>query len=51
MYVYDENIYVEKMKDLEWLEECEDISHLGYRTDNESINESEMNTILVVQLA
>ena len=44
-------IYVEKVKDVESEEESEEVSHLGFRTDNESINESEMSTSLVVQLA
>ena len=32
-------------------EESKDVSHSGFRTDNKSINESEMRTFLVVQLA
>ena len=31
-------------------EESEDFSHSGHRTDNENINESKMNTFLMVQL-
>ena len=36
--------YVEKVKDIECEEESEDVSHSWFRTDNESINVSEMNT-------
>ena len=38
--------YLEKVKDIECEEESEDVSHSGFRTDNESINESEMSTFL-----
>ena len=51
MCVYNENYftnYVEKVKDVECEVESKDVSHLGFRTDNESINESEMSTSLVV---
>ena len=47
MRVYNEECftnYVEKVKDAEYEEESEDIAHLGFRTDNESTNESEMST-------
>ena len=46
MCVYNEECfanYVEKVKDAEYEEESKNISHLGFRTDNESINESEMS--------
>ena len=43
-------MHVEKVKDVECKEESKDVSHSGFKTDNESINESEMNTSLVVQL-
>ena len=33
-------IYVEKVKDVNCEEESKDIIHSGFRTDNESINES-----------
>ena len=36
------NIYVEKVKDVECEEESEYIFHSGFRTSNESIDESEM---------
>ena len=36
--------YVEKVKDIECEEESENVSHSGFRIDNESINESEMST-------
>ena len=44
------NIHVEKVndaervKDVEYEEEGEDIFHSGFRTDNEGINESDMRT-------
>ena len=46
MCVYDENYftnYVEKVKDVE--SEGKDVSHSGFKTNNESINESEMSTV------
>ena len=36
--------YVGKVKDIKCEEESEGIFHSGFRTDNESFNESEMNT-------
>ena len=36
--------YVEKIKDTEYDKESEHVIHSGFRTDNESINESEMST-------
>ena len=36
--------YVEKVKNIECEEESKDVSHSGFRIDNESINESEMST-------
>ena len=36
--------YVEKVKDIKYEEESEGIFHSGFRTDNESFNESEINT-------
>ena len=36
--------YAEKEKDVEYEEESKDASHLGLRTDNESINESKIST-------
>ena len=41
---------IAKVKEIECEEESKDVSHSGFRTDNESINESEMS-ILAVQLA
>ena len=35
---------MQKVKDVKCEEESEDVFHLGFRTDNESINENEMNT-------
>ena len=46
MSVYNEKCftnYVEKIRDIECEEESKGISHSGFRTDNESINESEMS--------
>ena len=47
--VYNEECftnYLEKVKDAEYEHRgrSEDVSHSGFRTDNESINESEMST-------
>ena len=36
--------YVEKVKNVEYEEESEHVTYSGFRTDNESINESEMST-------
>ena len=46
MYVYNgKNLnHEEKVKGIECEEESEDVSHSGFRTDNERINESEMST-------
>ena len=44
MFVYNEKYYVEKVKDIECEKESENVSDLGFRTDNESINESEIST-------
>ena len=35
------------MKDIECEKESEGVSHAGFRTDNEIINENEMSTFLV----
>ena len=48
MYTMEKNSnHEEKVKGIE-CEECEeeseDVSHSGFRTDNENINESEMST-------
>ena len=42
--------YVEKVKDVKCEEESKDVSHSGFMTDDESINESKMSTFIVVQL-
>ena len=36
---------VEKVKDAECEEESEDVSHSGFRADNENINKSEISTV------
>ena len=36
--------YVEMVKVIEYEEESKGVSHSGFRTDNKSINESEMST-------
>ena len=36
--------YVEKVKDVECEEESKAVFHSGFKTDNESINKSEMGT-------
>ena len=36
---------MQKVKDVKCEEESEDVFRLGFRTDNESINENEMNTV------
>ena len=54
MCVYNERCftnYVDKVKDVECEEESNDVSHSGFRTDNEIINESEIDYFLVAQLA
>ena len=37
--------YVEKVKDIEYAEESEDVPNSGFRIDNGSINESEMSIL------
>ena len=50
MYIYNEELmltnYVEKVKDAEYEHRgrSKDVSHLGFRIDNESINKSEIRT-------
>ena len=46
MYSYSEKNHIDKVKDVhvECEEESEDVSHSGFRTYNESIDESEMST-------
>ena len=47
MYIYNAKYftnYVEKVKDVECEEESKDVFHSGFRTDNESSNESEIGT-------
>ena len=36
--------YVDKIRDAEYDKESEHVIHSGFRTDNESINESKMST-------
>ena len=38
-------MFVDKVKDIKCEEENKDVSHSGFRADNESINESEMSTL------
>ena len=47
MIVYNEKCltnYIEKIRGIECQEESKGVSHSGFRTDNERINESEMST-------
>ena len=50
MYLYNKKYfknYVEKVKDIAWMQgRSEDVSHSGFRTDNESINELKVKWVL-----